>query len=160
MKTALAVAVVAVVVLAACAGGPPARSSALAAPAVAGTMVATRTIEMHRSPTCQCCKAWAEQMRAGGWTVSSVEESDMATFKRMHGVPVAAQSCHTSLVAGYVIEGHVPIAALERLITTRPALDGLAVPGMPEEAPGMGGPSGPVSVMSLVDGSVNPFGVY
>ncbi len=84
----------------------------------------------------------------------------MAMFKRTHGVPVAAQSCHTSLVAGYVIEGHVPVAALERLVATRPALDGLAVPGMPVEAPGMGGPSGPVSVMSLADGSVNSFGVY
>jgi len=94
-----------------------------------------------RSPTCGCCEKWADHLEAAGFRVELREVPDVAPVKASHGVPPALAACHTALVEGYVVEGHVPAADVARLLAERPAIRGLAVPGMPEGSPGMEGPN-------------------
>ena len=107
----------------------------------AATEVAARgngeTITVYRTPTCGCCKAWEDHMRAAGYTVESIEMPVLDGVKDEHGVPRPLRSCHMGLVDGYVIEGHVPAEDVVRLLAERPDIRGLAVPGMPAGSPGM-----------------------
>src|SRR5512147_2648935 len=97
---------------------------------------------VDRDPGCVCCEQWARQMAATGhFGVRTIDDVDIATFKRGHGVPADLASCHTALVAGYVIEGHVPANDIERLLRERPeGVVGIAVAGMPIGSPGMDQP--------------------
>jgi hypothetical protein len=113
---------------------------------------ATPEMTVYKSPTCGCCGKWIEHLRASGLAVKAVDVEDMAEVKRARGVPGELGSCHTGVVAGYVIEGHVPADSILRLLRDRPAVAGLAVPGMPLGSPGMEHPSGkaqPYSVLSF-----------
>ncbi len=94
---------------------------------------------MYRDPNCGCCLAWAQHVEGGAThEVERVDHPDMAALKAEHGVPEDLRSCHTMLADGYVIEGHVPRADIERLLRERPAgVTGLAVAGMPLGSPGM-----------------------
>ncbi|MCA0424586.1 MAG: DUF411 domain-containing protein [Proteobacteria bacterium] len=92
---------------------------------------------MHRSPTCGCCGAWAAYIRRAGFSITIVNESDLAPIKSRAGVPDALQSCHTAFIDGYVVEGHVPVEAIEKMLSERPAITGIAVPEMPTGSPGM-----------------------
>ena len=94
---------------------------------------------MYRDPNCGCCLAWAQHVEGSdGHDVTSVDHPDMASVKAENGVPGDLQSCHTAIVEGYVIEGHVPVDDVERLLAERPAgVKGLAVAGMPMGSPGM-----------------------
>jgi hypothetical protein len=94
---------------------------------------------MYRDANCGCCLAWAKHVEGSDeHNVKSVDHPDMALVKADNGVPGDLQSCHTAIVEGYVIEGHVPIADVERLLAERPAgVKGLAVAGMPMGSPGM-----------------------
>jgi hypothetical protein len=96
-------------------------------------------VEVYKSPTCGCCSLWVEHLQANGFTVRTSERDDEAltALKAKHGIPTAARSCHTALVNGYVIEGHVPAADVHRLLKERTAIVGIAVPGMPIGSPGM-----------------------
>lgn len=94
-------------------------------------------VVMHKDPNCGCCSAWAEHLEANGFRVKTVAERDMQAIKRRFAVPQRLTSCHTARVGGYVIEGHVPASAIKRLLRERPAVSGLAVPGMPLGSPGM-----------------------
>ncbi|MGP9821686.1 DUF411 domain-containing protein [Salinarimonas sp. NSM] len=109
---------------------PLAVGSAAAAPA-------ERTMIVHKDPLCGCCTAWAEQMEAAGFVVEARPTSLMAQVKAALGVPGALASCHTAEIDGYVVEGHVPVSAIEALLAQRPKVDGIAVPGMPMGSPGM-----------------------
>ncbi len=97
------------------------------------------TYTMIRDPGCGCCLNWAAHVETGmSAEVSSVDSTDMAAVKTQNGVPQNLRSCHTMLVEGYVIEGHVPADAIEKLLRERPTgVTGLAVPGMPLGSPGM-----------------------
>lgn len=95
------------------------------------------TLVIYKDPNCGCCDKWAEHMEAHGFTVESVLERDMAGRKLALGVPSELRSCHTAVVDGFVIEGHVPAADVLRLLEVRPEGAGLAVPGMPVGSPGM-----------------------
>lgn len=98
---------------------------------------------VHRDPGCGCCEAWAELARGAGYEVAVRDEADMPAVKRRLGVPANLASCHTALVADYVIEGHVPFDRIARLLAARPAgVKGIAVPGMPAGSPGMEMPDG------------------
>lgn len=98
---------------------------------------------VYRDPSCGCCEAWAGIARTAGYQVALIDHPDMAAIKRQHGVPGPLQSCHTTIVEGYAIEGHVPLGDVDRLLTERPAgVKGLAVPGMPRGSPGMEMPDG------------------
>ncbi len=94
-------------------------------------------VVMHKDPNCGCCTAWAAHLEAEGFRVRTVVEKDMDAIKRQYAVPPGLTSCHTATVDGYVIEGHVPAAAIRRLLKERPQAGGLAVPGMPAGSPGM-----------------------
>src|SRR5262245_56804267 len=100
---------------------------------------AAPTMEVYKSPTCGCCSKWVEHVKAAGFTVKVTELDDPAlnALKTKNGVPRTAQSCHTGLVGGYVIEGHVPAAEISRLLKEKPAIQGIAVGGMPAGSPGM-----------------------
>ncbi len=93
---------------------------------------------VYKSATCGCCKLWIKHMEDNGFVVKSADVEDMDKVKADNGVPKAAASCHTGIVNGYVVEGHVPADAVLRLLKEKPAdVRGIAVPGMPVGSPGM-----------------------
>jgi hypothetical protein len=96
-------------------------------------------IEIRRDPGCGCCTSWAEYLRKHGAAVELSEDSERQAFRTQQGVPDDAASCHTAVVHGYTIEGHVPTEAIQHLLAERPDAIGLALPGMPADSPGMGG---------------------
>src|SRR6476469_9826097 len=97
------------------------------------------TITVYKDPSCGCCKNWIEHLIKHGYRVDAKDTPAMAEVKRTLGVPDAMTSCHTAVVNGYLIEGHVPAADIDKLLATRPRIAGLAVPGMPMGSPGMEG---------------------
>jgi hypothetical protein len=112
----------------------------LAAPlAGAAHGVAKPVVQIWKSPDCGCCKDWVTHLEANGFATQLHDTGNNATRKRL-GMPVELGSCHTALVGGYVIEGHVPAREIRRLLKDKPAALGLAVPGMPVGSPGMDGP--------------------
>jgi len=98
-------------------------------------------IVMYKSEGCECCSKWAEHMRMAGFEVVEIKLDDMDAIKSQHEVSNNLSSCHTAIVDGYVIEGHVPAADVARLLRERPKVIGLTAPGMPMESPGMQEPS-------------------
>lgn len=113
------------------------RSLAGTDPAAASTSAGKPEVMVWKSPTCGCCGGWVDHMRAAGFPVTVQEVDDVEPVKARLGVPVRLQSCHTALVGGYALEGHVPADSVQRLLRERPAAVGLAVPGMPQGSPGM-----------------------
>jgi hypothetical protein len=98
---------------------------------------------VYKSASCGCCKGWVEHARGNGFTVKTIDTEDLANVKRELGVPASLHSCHTVVVGNYLVEGHVPAADVKRMLTEKPAIRGIAVPGMPIGSPGM--EQGPVS---------------
>ena len=94
-------------------------------------------VSVTKDPSCGCCDGWAAHIEAAGFPVRVVESADMGNLKQRLDVPAELASCHTAEVGGYVVEGHVPAAAIRRLLAERPEAKGLAVPGMPAGSPGM-----------------------
>ena len=94
-------------------------------------------VEVFKTPTCGCCSQWVEHMRTNGFTVRTTDMNDISEIKKSRGVPEQVQSCHTAIVNGYVVEGHVPAADVHRLLKDKPAVAGIAVGGMPLGSPGM-----------------------
>ncbi len=94
-------------------------------------------VVVYRSPSCGCCGGWIDYMEANGFTVEVENVDDPVAVKLERGIPQQLYSCHTAVVDGYTIEGHVPAAEIERLLTERPDVAGLAVAGMPIGSPGM-----------------------
>jgi len=111
------------------------------ASAFIGVKPATKpvAIKVYKTPECGCCKAWVKHLRANGFVVETMDMPDLSLVKQKYGVKPALQSCHTAVVNGYVIEGHVPADLIARMLKERPAIAGLAVPGMPSGSPGMEG---------------------
>lgn len=104
-------------------------------------------VVVWKDANCGCCDGWVRHMRQAGFSVRVQESGDMAAVKKARGVPDDMQSCHTAVIDGYVIEGHVPASDVTRLVTERPSARGLAVPGMPASAPGMDQPGEAYAVM-------------
>lgn len=94
------------------------------------------TIDVHRDANCGCCKAWIDHLQDNGFTVNDHVEADMSAVKQKLGVPPRLASCHTGVIDGKFVEGHVPAADILKL-RQRPDLIGAAVPGMPMGSPGM-----------------------
>lgn len=101
------------------------------------TITETREITVYKSPTCGCCTAWEAHMSKAGFKVTSKATDNMTEIRKQYAVPEKMQSCHTAVIDGYVIEGHVPAGDVEKLLETRPDVVGLAAPGMPAKSPGM-----------------------
>lgn len=119
------------------------------------------TIQVFKTATCGCCAKWIDHLEGAGFEVEAKDLADLAALKREQGVPAELSSCHTALVDGYVIEGHVPASDIERLLAERPAIAGLAVPDMPLGSPGMEHPDPsrhqPFQVMSFGRDGVRVF---
>ncbi len=109
-------------------------------------------VTVFKSPSCQCCGKWVERMREYGFTVTLENRTDVTPVKRELGIPAALDSCHTSIVGGYTVEGHVPPDLVARVLRDRPDVAGLAVPGMPQSAPGMELGHEPYDVLSFTQG--------
>ena len=106
--------------------------------------VAKTIIQVYKSPTCGCCKNWVEHIRAAGFQaeVFDISEEELQARKATLGVGPRLASCHTAIVNGYVVEGHVPAVDIQRMLRDKPAIAGLAAPGMPAGSPGMEMPGG------------------
>ena len=122
---------------------------AAAAPVSAGELQQPRaapaakpSISVWKTATCGCCGLWVEHMRQNGFETAVVDVPDLEPIKRKLGVPPSLASCHTALVNGFIVEGHIPADAVRRLLKERPAVAGIAVPGMPIGSPGMEVPGG------------------
>lgn len=117
-------------------------SQALAAeaPAAMGSQELP-TVLVYKTATCGCCNGWIEHLEAAGFTVDARDTRDLMVVKRDAGVPTQFSSCHTAIVDGYVVEGHIPAEHVKSLLADRPDVAGIAVPGMPIGSPGMEGPN-------------------
>ena len=100
---------------------------------------AAPSMTVYKTPTCGCCGKWVEHMKANGFQVIVRDVPSTAAFRRKQGIPDRLQSCHTAVVSGYTIEGHVPAADVKRLLSEKPKAVGIVVPGMPMGSPGMEG---------------------
>jgi hypothetical protein len=100
---------------------------------------AASTILVHIDPNCGCCSGWVRHLKDAGFAVTAAATADLQPVRKRLGVPADLAACHTAEVDGYVLEGHVPAAAVRRLLEQRPTAIGLAVPGMPAGSPGMEG---------------------
>lgn len=98
---------------------------------------AATAITVFKDPNCGCCKEWVEHLRKHAFAVTAKDTSDVSGIKRAARVPEQLHSCHTAFVNGYVVEGHVPAADIQRLLKEKPKVAGIAVPGMPVGSPGM-----------------------
>ncbi|MGI9290983.1 MAG: DUF411 domain-containing protein [Gammaproteobacteria bacterium] len=98
-------------------------------------------VKVWKTPTCGCCSKWVDHMQAAGFAVDASNIQDVNVYKAQFGLPPELASCHTALVDGYVVEGHVPPADVVRMLEKRPTIAGIAVPGMPLGSPGMESPT-------------------
>ena len=104
-------------------------------PAVSETIHAT----LYKDPQCGCCEGYANYLRKNGFEIDVRPSAERAQMSLKAGVPVDMQGCHTMFVEGYVVDGHVPINAVRKLLSEKPPIAGITLPGMPLGSPGMGG---------------------
>lgn len=126
---------------------------ALSPAALAETVKAT----MYKSPQCGCCEGYAAYLRDNGFAVDVKPTDDLAEISSKAGVPGDFQGCHTLFVNGYAVDGHVPVATLNKLLSEKPAIAGITLPGMPLGSPGMGGSKeGPFTIYSVTKDGAPP----
>jgi hypothetical protein len=126
----------------------------------AATADGKRQATLYKNPQCDCCEGYAAYLRRNGFDVKVIPTHDLSLINQEHQVPEPLEGCHATLVDGYVIEGHVPIAMVNRLLTERPAIRGISLPGMPTGSPGMSGPkTGPFTVYEIKNGAPSVFAV-
>jgi hypothetical protein len=113
--------------------------SALGA-SVPARAAAAPLVEVFKSEGCGCCEGWIAHLKANGFAVKALNVDDTSVYRKKFGIPDDLGSCHTGMVQGYALEGHVPAAEIKRLLAERPKAKGLAVPSMPLGSPGMEGP--------------------
>jgi hypothetical protein len=107
-------------------------------------------IKVYKTPSCGCCKGWVQHLRDNGFQVETMDMPDLSAVKQRYGVKPALQACHTAVVNGYVVEGHVPADVIMKMLKEHPAVTGVAVPGMPSGSPGMeGGPKERYDVLTF-----------
>jgi len=146
--------------------GPTPSAAPTQQPPAVGVLVpaaiAAEEVKLFKSPTCGCCAGHEAYLRAAGMSVRVQSTENLDHIKGGMGIPFDMRSCHTSLVGGYFVEGHVPLAAIVQLLTERPDIDGIALPGMPAGSPGMGGVlEGPLTVFAVDGGAaIGVFGEF
>jgi hypothetical protein len=115
-------------------------------------------VTVYKSPNCGCCVGYIAELEKNGFEVKTVNVEDMSTIKQKYNIPLDMQSCHTAVVDGYFVEGHVPIEAVNKMLSERPAIDGIVLPKMPAGSPGMPGTkSAPFKVYAIADGKPSEF---
>ena len=115
---------------------------------------------VYKTPTCGCCRSWVDHVQQAGFQVEVHDMADVQPVKSEHGLPQHLASCHTAIVDGYVIEGHVPADVIRRLLRERPQVAGIAVPQMPAGSPGMemGGRKDPYDIIAFArNGTVSVY---
>lgn len=120
-------------------------------------------VQVFKNPSCGCCGAWVDHMKAAGFAVNVTEVDDTSVTRRKYGLLDRFGSCHTAVVAGYVLEGHVPAKDVKKLLAMKPVAIGRAVPGMPVGSPGMemGSRKDPYQVLLVAnDGRERVFSTY
>jgi hypothetical protein len=124
----------------------------------------TKNIKVYRSPSCSCCGAWVEHLRQHGFNIQAdIKTDDMEAIKQKYNLPQELASCHTAIIDGYVMEGHIPAEDIKSFLQQKPQVLGLAVPGMSIGTPGMemGDKKQPFTVMAFdKTGKVTPFKEY
>ena len=126
---------------------------AIPLPAAAEPMHAT----LYKNPQCSCCEGYAAYLRGNGFEVEVKPTNDLAEISSKAGVPEKLQGCHTMFVDGYVVDGHVPVTVIRKLLSERPAIAGITLPGMPEGAPGMtGSKHGPFTIYAVTKDGAAP----
>lgn len=115
------------------------------------SLIAGAKVIVFKSPTCGCCGAYVKYLEKNGVQVDVVDgERQMREIKAKYGVPASLESCHTTLVGDYFVEGHIPVEAVEKLLSEKPAIKGIALPGMPSASPGMpGSKTGPFVIYAV-----------
>ena len=122
----------------------------------AAAAIAGPAVTLYKSPTCGCCEKYVDYLRQNGFQVKAIDQNDMDAVKKRYGTTRLA-SCHTALINGYVVEGHVPVAAINKLLKEKPAIVGISAPGMPMNSPGMGEmKKGTLTVYSIPKGEQEP----
>ncbi len=96
-------------------------------------------IKVYKDPNCGCCKEWVKHLEQNGFKVETMDMPDLSSVKTKYGVMPEIEACHTAVVGNYAIEGHVPADLILKMLKEKPAIAGLAVPGMPSGSPGMEG---------------------
>ena len=129
----------ALALITACAPGEEAETAGTAAMAAGTADEALPTVLVYKTATCMCCNGWIDHMREAGFAVEARDERNIVSIKMEAGVPTQMSSCHTALIDGYVVEGHVPAGQIKQLLADRPDIVGIAAPGMPIGSPGMEG---------------------
>jgi hypothetical protein len=108
---------------------------------------------IYKNPQCSCCEGYADYLRQHGYTVTTKPTHDLSLIRRQLGVPEKFAGCHTTLIGEYVVEGHVPAGALNKLLTEQPKIKGISLPGMPEGSPGMSGKkAAPFEIYEISEG--------
>ena len=129
---------------------------------VAATMARAEpvAVTMYKNPQCGCCEEYAKYLRQHGFKVTVTPTHNMSQISRQNGVPEKLSGCHTMLVGGYVVEGHVPVGAINKLLTERPSIKGISLPGMPEGSPGMTGvKAAPFEILEISDGPAKVYAI-
>ncbi len=115
---------------------------------------------LYKNPQCMCCEAYADYLRQNGYTVTVEPTHDLSLLTKAKGVPENLEGCHLMEVGGYLVEGHVPVKHVDRLLNERPDIAGISIPGMPSGTPGMGGPkNGPITIYAFSKDSTNVYAV-
>ena len=123
-------------------------------PALAAGIAAT----LYKDPECGCCEEYARYLEKHGFAVERKSTPDMAAVHATAGVPFGLDACHATFIAGYVVEGHVPVAAIHKLLAEKPAIRGISLPGMPAGSPGMDGTKvTPFHIYAITDRGPLPF---
>ena len=131
--------------------------AALPLPAAAKTTRAT----LYKNPQCGCCEGYADYLRSNGFEVEVKPTHDLAEVSRKAGIPEKFQGCHTMFVGGYVVDGHVPVTVIRKVLSERPPIAGITLPGMPEGSPGMtGSKAGPFTIYAVAKDGGAPPNIY
>jgi len=149
----------AIALTAACISADAAPSESDAELAMATVDQSLPTVVVYKTETCGCCNGWVEHMRAAGFQVDARNVRDIMSVKAEAGVPGPMVTCHTAMIDGYVVEGHVPAQYIKQMLAEHPDIAGIGVPGMPQGSPGMEGPSPqPYQVLAFDhDGNVSVY---
>jgi hypothetical protein len=125
-----------------------------------GPSEAKASAQLYKNPQCSCCEGYASYLRNHGYTVTTEATHNLSLIRRQRGVPEKLAGCHTTIVGGYVVEGHVPVATIDKLLRERPKIKGISLPGMPDGSPGMTGrKSEPFTIYEISEGEAKVYAV-
>lgn len=122
------------------------------------TVAGGETITVYKDKNCGCCANYAAGLKREGFNVEVINSDNMNAIKTKYNIPMSMQSCHTSVIGDYFIEGHIPYEAVIKLLTEKPDMDGIAMPGMPSGSPGMPGAKlAPFEISAVTNGELSPY---